>query len=171
MTKTCTTCRTSKPFEAFANNKGSKDGRFNMCRECKRAYDLEHHKSPAYKAKQAEYRKRAAEKLRAVSTGWFHANRERHRENVARWKRMNPGRRAAWVVAYQARKKMALPKWADLKAIRRMYEDAAALGMHVDHIVPLAGKTVCGLHCEANLQLLTPHQNHVKNNKIWPDMP
>jgi hypothetical protein len=44
-------------------------------------------------------------------------------------------------------------------------------GTHVDHIVPLVSKFVCGLHCEANLQLLPGPENQRKGNRVWPDMP
>ncbi|HEX4608225.1 MAG TPA: hypothetical protein VH092_08465 [Urbifossiella sp.] len=61
--------------------------------------------------------------------------------------------------------------WADLDAIKSIYQDANRLGLTVDHIVPLVSKLVCGLHCEANLQLITFEENLRKSNRFWPDMP
>jgi hypothetical protein len=66
----------------------------------------------------------------------------------------------------------ATPPWADMRAIRRIYEECAARTMdtnvahHVDHIVPLQGKKVCGLHVPWNLQILTQSENCSKSNKF-----
>lgn len=63
----------------------------------------------------------------------------------------------------RARKSHATPLWADREKIRVIYEMRPD-GYEVDHIVPLAGKLVCGLHCEFNLQYLTKAENARKRN-------
>lgn len=57
----------------------------------------------------------------------------------------------------------AIPKWADLLKIEEIYKNKPE-GYHVDHIIPLKGKEVCGLHVENNLQYLTPFDNISKSN-------
>lgn len=76
----------------------------------------------------------------------------------------------------RSRKLSATPKWANKEKIDAIFLDAARLQQltgimyHVDHIVPLVSKKVCGLHCEQNLQILTNFENISKNNRHWPDM-
>jgi hypothetical protein len=69
-------------------------------------------------------------------------------------------------------KKRAIPKWADLKAIRMFYAEAIRLTREtgirheVDHIYPLQSDMVCGLHCEANLRVITKAENQRKKNRL-----
>jgi len=74
--------------------------------------------------------------------------------------------------------KQATPQWADKDAIAEMYVIAGKLNsfftkplVHVDHIVPLNNPFVCGLHTDANLQILSAKANLSKRNRHWPDMP
>ena len=55
------------------------------------------------------------------------------------------------------------PKWADLTAIRKFYNECPE-GYHVDHIIPLKGKEVSGLHILSNLQYLSAKENLLKSN-------
>ena len=75
-----------------------------------------------------------------------------------------------------ASKMKATPAWANLAAIKAIYEEAAQLrasgiACDVDHIVPLRSRLVCGLHVEWNLRLVDPFENKSKGNRYWPDSP
>ena len=69
-------------------------------------------------------------------------------------------------------RRRATPKWADLAAIKQLYLERARISKesgveyHVDHIVPLQGKIVCGLHVHYNLQILMAAENLRKHNRL-----
>lgn len=74
-----------------------------------------------------------------------------------------------------SRKKLAIPKWLtkdQLLQIQEFYieskrlEKLTGLKYHVDHIIPIKGETVCGLHVPWNLQILTAEENMRKRNKL-----
>lgn len=62
--------------------------------------------------------------------------------------------------------KQQTPPWAKPEKIRAWYVLARAQRLTVDHIIPLKGQLVSGLHVENNLQLLTKSQNSRKGNRI-----
>lgn len=123
-------------------------------------------------AKAIAYRKKNKETLAKYYSARYLANRQKYAELRRQWRRNNPGATAAHVRAQQARKIRATPKWANHEAIKRIY-DAASLMTRltgtrwvVDHIYPLKSPLVCGLHTEANLQILTREENSRKHNKM-----
>ena len=67
----------------------------------------------------------------------------------------------------RAKKLKATPYWADLESIKQFYLNCPE-GYEVDHIIPLQGKLVCGLHIPINLQYLTPTENYQKSNSFIP---
>lgn len=87
-----------------------------------------------------------------------------HAEAHRRWAQANPGKVRALAMARHAAKLRRTPKWADLAAIRAFYE-ACPQGHHVDHIVPLRGELVSGLHVLENLQYLPARDNMLKSNQ------
>lgn len=98
--------------------------------------------------------------------------RERGKDYCKDWKRRNPGKISDLNLKHnpirRASKLQRTPKWLtdeDKELMLRMYKMARAFNLHVDHIIPLQGKLVSGLHVPSNLQLLTPEENHAKRNK------
>jgi ribosomal protein S14 len=67
--------------------------------------------------------------------------------------------------ASQKRVRRQTPPWADMEAIRKIYRERPQ-GMDVDHIIPLRGKTVSGLHVHYNLQYLPMSENRAKGATV-----
>ena len=120
------------------------------------------------KAKKPEKYREYCRKFAAAQRA---ANPEKFREYKAQWGRNNPGKNLAYWHVRHAAKLRAIPAWADLAKIDRIYARVAKLGKTVDHIVPLQSKIVCGLHCEFNLRPLSESRNKAKGNRHWPNMP
>lgn len=111
----------------------------------------------------------------AYARDWNLRNKEKVAERKQRHREQKPYLYAAQAMKRQARKLKATPLWADHEKIKAFYAVAARLTREtgvkheVDHIVPLQSKIVCGLHCEANLQILTKAENAAKHNRFDPD--
>jgi len=117
------------------------------------------------------------EKEKTKQTLWRNENREKMRASWNLWQRNNRHKVCANVMKRNAGKFQATPKWANPFFIEEIYNlaqlrtKATGIKWHVDHIVPLKSKTVCGLHVEHNLQVIPAARNISKGNRHWPDMP
>jgi len=103
-----------------------------------------------------------------ISKKWVDSNKEQHKQTVKNWTTRNKGKRNAITRRYQATKLQRTPKWADQEAISFFYE-CCPKDCHVDHIIPLQGKKISGLHIETNLQWLPATENLRKSNK-WTEL-
>jgi hypothetical protein len=125
-------------------NKEVCDARVRSCHEKNRAY---------YSEKSVE---------------WVRANRERHLETKRRSYTKNSATEIARVRRRQGRIKHGemLMTQAELAEVQGMYDFCRIFkSFEVDHIIPLNGKNVSGLHTLKNLQVLTKFANRSKGNK------
>jgi hypothetical protein len=175
--KQCTKCNQLKAYDSFYASKKHRSGYANVCKVCESARNKV--KTQANKDRRL-----------AVAKAWRDANKDKQDKAVKAWREDNAERYAKFFVehreanrgAYNAKwmarevgKKMRTPKWlteSDWLAIKCKYQVAAMLNKHgvekwdVDHIIPLNGKTVSGLHVPWNLQVITAKQNKIKGNRI-----
>ena len=128
-------------------------------RECKRLWAINN------RDKVLESRRKSADNDRARALSWSQDNPEKNRAKALQWQKDNPGKVKAKNAKRRAAKMQRTPIWADDLVISMIYEDCPE-GLHVDHIVPLQGKLVSGLHVAHNLQYLTPEENSSKGNKF-----
>ena len=121
-----------------------------------------------HRKKVKEYQEAHVEELRQYRL----ANADRIKERMKRYYAARPGIEVAYNAARRARQLQAMPPWADRKAIASIYRMArdkskeTGISWHVDHIVPLRHKLVCGLHVAHNLQILPFLENVRKSNKF-----
>ena len=126
----------------FYKKKEAKDGHHSHCKKCRNSYRKTRPKSVNYKKTNLDY----------------------YYRNKSKWTEAKAKRRAA--------KLSATVPWADYSKISFVYHCRDVLNnvtqgsWEVDHIVPLQGTTVCGLHIHQNLQLLSSTENRSKGNKF-----
>lgn len=130
----------------------------------------------AWREKNKEYDQARKQKWREQNPEygrqWIADNENRMQHLRRAWKESNPHRLLARDARRRATKKNATPTWADHERIVQVYADAKSLSddlgiqFEVDHIVPLQGKLVCGLHWEGNLQIIPANDNRKKANKF-----
>lgn len=106
------------------------------------------------------------EEIVAKNKRWHAGNPTKVAATQKRYRLANPALIAAHCAKRRAAQLQATPSWAEPELIELIYAEAAHRGMEVDHIIPLRGKTVSGLHVHNNMQLLTARQNASKGNRV-----
>jgi hypothetical protein len=107
---------------------------------------------------------------------WAAANPERYAEVRQRWYDENRALRNAYSAAWRRACREQTPPWADFEQMKVFYEEAVRLteatGVphHVDHIIPLRGRNVRGLHVQTNLRVITATENVRKQNRLIEDL-
>lgn len=109
---------------------------------------------------------------------WRAENIDKAHENERRYRQRNP--ETTRYSAALRRTNIRQPKWFgefDSLVIKEAYrlaglrKETTGFSWHVDHIVPIKGATVSGLHCANNIAVIPWIDNLLKSNKAWPCMP
>lgn len=180
--KTCNYCHKSKEFHNFYQGRGK-------CKECFKSDVRKYRLSNPEKVKECDlrwrvnnrdliledYRERS--KMRRHNKPketkhsrdlWVTNNREIYKNAQKAWRDSHKHVLKEYSAKRRAFRKNACPGWlnnAQLIEIKHIYQNCPS-DMEVDHIVPLQGKNVCGLHVPWNLQYLSVSANRSKGNRL-----
>lgn len=152
--KTCNTCHENKSLDRFEKTWSSYKGKQyvtiyyrNKCKDCKSKEVLEK----------------------------YNLNRDvevvKLRDRARRKRKEDPSIHRHNNILFKRHIKLATPNWVDKQALKQIY-DKRPVGYDVDHIVPLRGKLVSGLHVPWNLQYMLSDENrNTKRNKLEYNAP
>lgn len=186
--KYCSKCKLLLDINLFPKDRYQRSGYACDCKICRKIY-RENNKEKlnnSRKKYQLNNRKKCAE----YSKKWRKNNPIKAKESFQKWKDKNPdklkscyasyAKKYAWKMTAKVNKRRGLkiqatPKWLtseQLKEIELIYKKSKELTTttgikhNVDHIVPLKGKTICGLHVPWNLRIVTEKENLKKSNYL-----
>lgn len=126
------------------------------------------------KRRKKEYYEKNKEQITKKTCAYVATNKDIVAERKARWKKKNAGHVNAQCMERHTKKLQRTPAWADKWTIKQYYILATKLSkmygvkFHVDHIIPLQGKVVSGLHTHNNLRVVTQQENLTKSNRFEP---
>jgi hypothetical protein len=122
-----------------------------------------------------EWKKENKQRVNEINLACYHRNREVSISRFKEWAKNNKGKVLANVRKYELAKINRTPQWLDnddVWIIQEIYDlaykryEMTGIKWHVDHIIPLQGKLVSGLHVPSNLQVIPAYTNISKGNKF-----
>ena len=160
--KYCKKCDTTLEFSSFGRDKHSKDGMQAYCKSCRTCM-------------RKEYYSRNKDIVLEYQNNYYHSNRSSIQEKTKVYSKSNPAKICSKAAKRRAYKLSATPSWltdehkASIDSVYWLAKDLKAISgeeYHVDHIIPLKGNDVCGLHVPWNLQVLSAADNLKKSNRL-----
>ncbi len=161
--KICNKCQTTKPFTEFRPHKETKDKLTTYCKPCLRE-------------QVRNWIKTNKEYINLWQKDYRNKNKQKINASQKKWRNNNKGKKNADNSFRNASQLQRTPKWLtkeQKQEIKQFYVMASELKevfpwtQCVDHIVPLRGKDVCGLHVPWNLQILSAKENMEKGNRYY----
>jgi len=171
--KECTKCSIELPISKFGIANSKKDQLRGDCKDCRKTTSKQWYES------------NKESRLMSVKK-WRENNKNKVYENVKKWQEDNPDKVSEYQKKYYynnldkmakkrfRRRKEAVPSWLTeehKKEIKIIYDTCRSISLledkkfHVDHIIPIKGKNVSGLHVPWNLQIISATENLIKSNK------
>ena len=153
--KFCSCCKETKPITDFYRQQ------INQCKQCRNA---------VISKWRAANREKLLEQARAANVIWYENNKAYAAQKQAAYAKQNKASVNARAAKRRAMQLKLTPAWAKLDEVAMFYEMAEVLSrsgvlFHVDHIIPLQGKNVWGLHTQENLQIIPAFKNVKKGNR------
>lgn len=181
--KQCSKCNKNLKISEYYFRKDSKSYR-SWCKNCEKSrtkkYNIENSKK--VKENKKKYYILNREKLINKSQEYYQSVKNdpifkiKSCERSKKWKKENPEKHAIKETKRRLKLIKATPKWLskeEVQKIKGIYRKCKSLTnketgvyYHVDHIIPLQGTTVSGLHVPWNLQIIKREINLKKHNKL-----
>jgi hypothetical protein len=177
-----------------AKVKDYRDSNLDKCREtCRKYYannsdrlkeqvtkyyfETKEERKEINKLRHIKYKEENKDKWLESKKKWRDNNKEKESLIGKRWREAHPEKCRAYVMNRIAAKMQRTPIWLTQEQkilIEQLYADAKRLEIetgvkhHVDHILPMRGKKVSGLHVPENLRIVTAKDNMTKSNRYEP---
>lgn len=149
----------------------------NSCLTCQREACLKYNRTKRVispPSEETKARKKLSRHLARLDN--LEEARRKDRESGKKFREKNPGKFAIYNAPFRNNRREATPKWLTKEhkqEIKNTYlernrlREETGIVYEVDHIYPIKGKSVCGLHVPWNLQVVTKSENAKK----WCKMP
>jgi len=154
----------------------TKTGECTICRANKVATWRKNNPEGVKKHNNSQYAKHYS-KIKEATKRYYLENKEKIQASISSYRKKNPHIVAKCTAAQKANRLKRIPDWLskddrwlidEVYALARLRTKAFGFQWDVDHIVPLQGKDVSGLHVPWNLQVIPASENRIKSNKVNP---
>jgi hypothetical protein len=177
MNRTCRICTVEKFITEFSKHKTYKDGIDTSCKECvrERRREIWAADPERYRAYSKKYKATNKKVIAERNKKYVVENRSTRIATMKAYRQNTKEIQAEYVRRRQAAKLQRTPAWLtedDIWVMREAYKLAKlrtemfGFSWHVDHVLPLQGETVSGLHVPVNLQVIPWLDNVRKHNRV-----